>query len=294
MINTYDFQVERPEMFSQLAVKDMLFLHYKCPQEKKYVYVYNHFNQIAFTLQGIKTLHFGDQSWSMTERTTHFAKKGAWKQENSDFKWELLAFYFPDEFLCSFYHENRQLFQSATLPSSATDTFILLDLNDATRAFFYSVLPYFSQQPPPSASLLELKFKELLFHILSNPENKSFLAYIKYLSDYQKPPLHDIMEANFYFNLSIAEYARIAQRSVSTFKRDFEEYYRTSPGKWLLQKRLNYAKLLLDTSKKTVNEIADDSGFESVTHFSRVFKERFGSSPLQYRKKNNVELLISQ
>jgi AraC-like DNA-binding protein len=293
MINTYDFQVEHPEVFSQLAAKDKLFLHYKCPQESKYLYLYNHFNQIAFTLQGIKILHLGDQRWCMTERTTHFARKGAWKQENADLQWELLAFYFPDEFLCGFYHENRQLFQSKTLPAPTAGTFIMLDLNDATRAFFYSVLPYFSQHPSPTESLLELKFKELFFHILTNPENKSFLAYIKYLSDYQKPHLHDIMEANFYFNLSITEYARIAQRSVSAFKRDFDEYYHTPPGKWLLQKRLNYAKLLLDTSKKNINAIADDSGFESVTHFSRVFKERFGSSPLQYRKKNQVELLIS-
>ena len=35
MINTYDFQAEHPEIFSQLSVKDLLFLYYKCPQEEK-------------------------------------------------------------------------------------------------------------------------------------------------------------------------------------------------------------------------------------------------------------------
>jgi len=284
MDNTYDYITNRPREFKQLAANDLLFLHYKCPQEAKYIYVYNHFNQIAFTLQGAKTIHLGNQSWSMTERTTHFARKGAWKQENSDTKWELLAFYFPDEFLCSFYRENRALFQHNMLPSPGGDSIIILDLNDATRAFFYSVLPYFLQPSPPSSSLLELKFRELLFHLLSNPENKSFLAHIKYLGDFQRPPLHDIMEANFYFNLSIPEYARIAQRSVSTFKRDFEALYRTTPGKWLLQKRLNHARLLLGSSGKNINEIAEDSGFENVSHFSRVFKEKFGMPPLQYRR----------
>ena len=52
------------------------------------------------------------------------------------------------------------------------------------------------------------------------------------------------------FNLSVDEFARIAQRSVATFKREFSEYYHTTPGKWLTQKRLEYAKILLDTSKK--------------------------------------------
>ncbi|PVD50669.1 AraC family transcriptional regulator [Terrimonas sp.] len=289
MDNTYDYITNRPKEFKQLAANDLLYLHYKCPQEDKYVYVYNHFNQIAFTLQGIKIFHLGAQSWSMTEHCTHFAKKGAWKQENADLQWELLAFYFPDEFVCRFYKENRQTLHAGSLPAPPGEMLINIKINEATRAFFYSVLPYFTQKTAPAESLLELKFKELLFNILSNPENAALLAYINYLSDFQKPPLKDIMEANFYYNLSIAEYARIAQRSISSFKRDFEALYHTTPGKWLLEKRLNHAKLLLYTSRKNINEIADDSGFENVSHFSRVFKEKFGTPPLQYRREQVAE-----
>lgn len=290
MDNTYDYIITRPKEFKQLAVNDLLFLHYKCPQETKYIYVYNHFNQIAFTLQGMKIFHLGTKSWTMTEHTTHFAKKGAWKQENADFQWELLAFYFPDEFLCRFYNENRQLLRVNALPVPPVETLISIKINDATRAFFYSVLPYFSQQYPPTANLLELKFKELLFNILANPDNAALLAYVNYLSNFQKPPLNAIMEANFLFNLSIAEFARIAQRSISSFKRDFEELYHTTPGKWLLEKRLNHAKLLLDTSGKNINEITEDSGFENVSHFCRVFKEKFGRPPLQYRRVQNIRI----
>lgn len=285
MDNVYDYITSRPKEFKQLAVNDLLFLHYKCPQESKYAYVYNHFNQIAFTLQGAKIFHLGTQCRSMTEETTHFAKKGAWKQENADLQWELLAFYLPDEFLCSFYKENYQLLQVKDLKDPPGEQLISIKINEATRAFFYSVLPYFKQQPPPSANLLELKFKELLFNILSNPDNNDLLAYVHYLSEYHKPPLRDIMEANFYYNLSIAEFARIAQRSVSSFKRDFEVLYHTTPGKWLTDKRLNYAKHFLETSAKNINEIVYGSGFENVSHFSRVFKEKFGTAPLQYRKK---------
>ncbi|HRO45494.1 AraC family transcriptional regulator [Agriterribacter sp.] len=290
MNNTYDYITSRPREFKQLAVNNLLFLHYKCPQEDKYVYVYNHFNQIAFTLQGTKTFHCGTRSWSMTEHTTHFAKKGAWKQENADLQWELLAFYFPDEFLCRFYNENRQLLLVKPLPASPGELLIRIKINDITRAFFYSVLPYFSQHPSPPESLLELKFKELLFNILSNPENTDLLAYVNYLSDFQKLPLNDIMETNFCFNLSLAEFARIAQRSVSSFKRDFWEHYHTTPGKWLTEKRLNYAKALLETSAKNVNEITYDSGFENVSHFCRVFKEKYGTAPLQFRKQLRMQV----
>ena len=87
------------------------------------------------------------------------------------------------------------------------------------------------------------------------------------------------------FNLTVAEFARLAQRSEATFKRDFFAWYQTTPGKWLTQKRLEYAKRLLNTSNRNVNEIAFDSGFENLSHFSRIFKEKYGISPLQYRKK---------
>jgi len=285
MNNTYDYLVSRPTEFKQLASKDILFLHYICPQVDQYLYLYNHFNQIGFTIGGDKTFHHSSRSWTMTQHTTYFAKKTAWKQEIGTMGWEILAFHFPDDFLCRFFRENRELWKPKFLPQSYNDIFIEIKVNDVTRTFFYSLLPYFSQQPPPSENLLELKFKELLFHILSNPENAQLLAYIKSISDQHKPPLYEIMEANYHFNLSVPEFARLAQRSVTTFKRDFQEHYHTTPGKWLTKKRVDYAKLLLETSEKHIKEITYDSGFESTTHFSRVFKEVHGLSPVHYRKK---------
>jgi AraC-like DNA-binding protein len=160
-----------------------------------------------------------------------------------------------------------------------------INVNEATRAFFYSIVPYFTQQVPPNESLLELKFKELVFNILSNPLNSNLLAYANSISDCHKPLLNEIMEANYVYNLSLTEYARIAQRSLAAFKREFNATFHTSPGKWLIQKRLDYAQCLLNASQKNISEIAYDSGFENATHFSRVFKERFGLSPLQYRKQ---------
>lgn len=282
--NTYDFLLSRPNEFKQVAVKDVLFLHYICPQVDKYLYLFNHFNQISFTLAGDKTFHRDSKSWKMTEHTTIFAKKGAWIQENGTTGWEILAFYFSDDFLCRFFKEHRQLWPLKSLPAPTNDIFIELKVNDVTRAFFYSILPYFSQRPSPSENLLELKFKELLFNILANADNAELLAYVNSMSDQHKPPLYQIMEANFYFNLSIVEFARLTQRSVSTFKRDFHQYYHTTPGVWLKEKRVSHAKLLLNTSTKNINEIAYDSGFENTAHFSRVFKETYGKSPLQYRK----------
>jgi transcriptional regulator GlxA family with amidase domain len=46
----------------------------------------------------------------------------------------------------------------------------------------------------------------------------------------------------------------------------------------------DYSAALLRTSKMNVTEIAFESGFEDVSHFSRVFKEKFDLPPLSYRQ----------
>ncbi len=286
MINTYDFQVAHPDYFKQCAVKDLLFLYYKCPQEEKKVNLYTHYNKIIYVLNGKKAIHHCGKSWLLNEDSAYLIRKTAYNQERFyDQEWEVLCFYLPDEYVRQVYKEYRSQLPVANLPKPTCDMLIEIQVNEATRAFFYSILPYLTQQLQPSESLLELKFRELIFNILSNPANSNFLTYVNSISDCTKPLLQEIMEANYTFNLSLAEFARIAHRSLASFKRDFKESFDTTPGKWLTEKRLEYAKLMLNTSKKRINEIAGESGFENVTHFSRVFKDRFGLSPLNYRKQ---------
>lgn len=285
MQNTYDYTITHPDTFKQLAVKDILFVYYKCPQVDKIIKLYTHFNQISFTLSGKKTVHQGGKSWTLTDNTSLFLRKTAFIQEMYETTgWEVLAFFFQDDFLRQVFNEYREYLPIQNLPPPPTEMLIEINVNETTRAFFYSIIPYFTQRLPPAEGLLELKFKELLFNILADPSNACLLAYVYSISDQHKTPLWQIMEANYMFNLTIAEFARIADRSIASFKREFQEFYKTTPGRWLTNKRLEYAKLLLTTSKKNISEITFDSGFENVSHFSRIFKEKYRLSPLQYRK----------
>lgn len=290
MINTYDFQVAHPDHFKQFAVKELLFLYYKCPQEEKKVNLYTHYNKIIYVLNGKKSIHHGGKTWVLAEDSAFFIRKTAYNQERFyEFEWEVLCFYLPDDYLKQIFKEYRSQLPLKDIPPPS-DMLIEISVNEATRAFYYSIVPYFTQQAAPSESLLELKFRELIFNILSNPSNSNLLAYVNRMADSHKPLLHEIMESNYTFNLSLTELARISQRSLATFNREFRQNYRTTPGKWLTLRRLQFAQLLLNTSQQNVKEIAYTTGFENVTHFSRVFKEKFGLSPLQYRRQNSALL----
>jgi transcriptional regulator GlxA family with amidase domain len=52
-----------------------------------------------------------------------------------------------------------------------------------------------------------------------------------------------------------------------------------------MKKRLGLATELLLNTSLPVSEICFECGFENPTHFSRVFKERTGLSPAQFRTK---------
>lgn len=56
-----------------------------------------------------------------------------------------------------------------------------------------------------------------------------------------------------------------------------------SPGHYIKALRLQKAKELLETSALTISEVAFDTGFGSPSNFTKVFVEKFGMTPTQFR-----------
>jgi AraC-like DNA-binding protein len=77
----------------------------------------------------------------------------------------------------------------------------------------------------------------------------------------------------------MSELARLSGRSLSAFKRDFEEHFRMSPGQWIRRKRLEHAHLLLRNTEKNVSEVSMEIGYESVSHFIKAYKLQYGFTP---------------
>jgi AraC-like DNA-binding protein len=57
------------------------------------------------------------------------------------------------------------------------------------------------------------------------------------------------------------------------------------PKQYLLDLRLNKAEDLLLSTKLNINEIADQTGFDSIYYFSKRFKKKNASSPTSFRTK---------
>jgi AraC family transcriptional regulator, exoenzyme S synthesis regulatory protein ExsA len=283
-VNYYERVKAYPEIFTQLTCKELLFVHYKCPLIERLIGKWSQHNYILCVLSGKLAYHTPGRSWLLTGGSAMFVKKGAVIMEKF-FEEELciMTFFIPDSYMCSFLRENPSCMGKGGSREQNPDLVIPLGVSDIMKGYINSLIPYFTAENVPSEDLLELKFRELLFNILTNPANDELNEYLQTLLLPNADRLQEVMEANCLFNLSLENYAKLCNRSLSSFKRDFFAVYKTNPGQWLSSKKLNHSHHLLLTTNKTVNDISYESGFENSTHFSKAFKKRFGLSPLQYR-----------
>lgn len=97
--------------------------------------------------------------------------------------------------------------------------------------------------------------------------------------------LRTYVDTHFREPLRMAELARMAGVSVSTFSRHFEELTGKGLELYLRDLRLEEAKRLLKTGQLPVARVAQACGFKSSAYFARVFGKATGKPPLEFRQK---------
>ncbi len=284
MINLFQVLKNFPGITRKLNCRDMLFTQYECPQLDGKERFFLECNVILYVLRGRRIFHKNNNIWDINEGVCVFVKRGTHISERKDSdEWCVMAFMMPDNFLKQVILEHANNLPMANLPEADVSHVLPLNVNEINKSFFYSMLPYFDQIPPVPEHLLELKFKELILSLLNNKENIRFLSYLYNLSRDRRPSLEDVMQNNFTCNLTLVDYANLSCKSVPTFKREFKKVFHDTPARWVMKKRLALAAELLQNTRRSIGEITFECGFENQTHFSRIFKEKMGLSPLQYR-----------
>jgi AraC-like DNA-binding protein len=85
---------------------------------------------------------------------------------------------------------------------------------------------------------------------------------------------------------TLAGIVRKSGFSRSHFDRSFKHAFGATPMEFLWEQRLQMAVRKLDTGPQIpVSEIAAGCGFKSHTHFTRMFRQRFGMTPRQWRRR---------
>jgi AraC-like DNA-binding protein len=288
MVNFLERVLAYPQYYRQFNCGKSLITAFNCPMEarlmkNRFADLWTQYNYLFYVVDGKKTWHTARGSYDIQKDSCVFVRKGGFILEQfMDTGFCVILFFIPDEFICDTLHtKSTPLLQY----EQQYEPVMLLESSETLKGFFLSMSSYFEANKEPDPTLMELKFKELVLNIADNPLNRDLLSYFcSLLHEPQAILMKRVMEDNFCYNLKLEVYAQLSNRSLSAFKRDFEKYFHSSPGKWLLEKRLSYAMHLINYQNKTVSEAAFESGFQNPSHFSRAFKTRFGKGPAAMKK----------
>ncbi|AOE85491.1 GlxA family transcriptional regulator [Pseudomonas sp. TCU-HL1] len=100
----------------------------------------------------------------------------------------------------------------------------------------------------------------------------------------------ELMHSNIEDPIGIDEIARYARISRRHLERLFRRYVKATPPRYYLELRLTHARQLLQHTNKSLIEIAVASGFATLPHFHRCFREKFDIAPGQFRSRTRFRV----
>ena len=285
MINLYS-AIKQSDVFRKLEVNEVLFAEYICMREETKLGIWSDSNYFAFISSGKKAWRTIYHTYEVNKGDILFIKKGA-NLTHQFFEDEFCAvfIFIPDDFIKNFLDKNPVLLDRKEKDISSQDAIITLQGDELLQNYYQSIRSYLFLSEQPNKELVKLKFEELLLSLFSNHAHRELTDYFISLCQSQLYHISRVMEQNFAYNLKLEEFAQLCHMSLSAFKKSFKEYYRTTPAVWLKERKLDRALHQLLTSELSISQISFESGFEDTSHFIRVFKQRHGLTPLQYRQK---------
>jgi len=104
------------------------------------------------------------------------------------------------------------------------------------------------------------------------------------LNDRHLERVLEAIDASLSEDVGLTELAAIAELSPYHFARSFKQKTGLSPHQYVIERRLDRAREMLEQPGRSLADVAYDVGFSSQAHMTDVFKKRMGVTPGAYRK----------
>ncbi|MDX1903877.1 MAG: AraC family transcriptional regulator [Thermonemataceae bacterium] len=133
-------------------------------------------------------------------------------------------------------------------------------------------------------ALITLGLKEIVIRLLRTEARSNLLKHSDNYKD--KHPLaavaHYIKE-NLSQDISIKDLCKISGLCQANLFKYFKNEFGLSPIEYLLCARISKAKKIIDQDNKTIKDACYETGFNSVSYFTKAFKKIVGLAPKQYK-----------
>ena len=123
-----------------------------------------------------------------------------------------------------------------------------------------------------------LSFALSLFHTAENSETE------KYIPEWLREFIQKLNDFDFTSNFNLSNIYALSNYSQTTLSREFKKHMGKTLIAYVNDLKLNYACNQLKHTDLSILAISSSLGFDSLSHFSHLFKKKYGITPLQYRK----------
>ena len=269
----------------ELALNSILSIEvydYESTQEISKQQILLNKNTFSFLQEGTKEVFFDNSSYAINNSQFLLMKSGnclmTEKLSNVEEYYRSVLLFFSNEDVLKFIRkfelnapDSKNYYSTY---SFSYDVFI--------KRFVESLLDISKLSKKIQSRILETKFEEIMLYLVEF-KGVEFLYSLISNSSNEHQKFIQTIESNQLNKLTIKELSFISNMSVSTFKREFEKHFRSTPSKWFQEKRLEHAAFLLKNNSKRSSDIFEEIGYETLSNFTQAFKLKFGLTPKQYQ-----------
>lgn len=133
--------------------------------------------------------------------------------------------------------------------------------------------------------LFNLLYRLSLVEDAKELSSSSFVNATETNEDDRVRQVKDYIAANYMQDIALKDLSGMVCMSEDSFSRFFKNKTGRTPNRYIIDYRLGIAARLLLTTKLSVAEIGYSCGFNTLSHFNRLFRESKGCTPSEFRER---------
>lgn len=165
----------------------------------------------------------------------------------------------------------------------------LKEIKEIVRFYFDQIIKEMKETSPDSQVLCRNLTENLIIHLSRQANFAVTLAPIQKRNPRVCITVRQYIDNHFKENISLDMLAELSHVSKYHMVHVFTEEYGISPINYLIYKRIEEGKKLLQTTDYSLALIGRTLGFSSPSYFSQAFKKQVQCTPMEYRKKSRLE-----
>ena len=257
---------------------------------------------VGYVIKGARHIYYGDERYTINQGDIYYMGAGNHyveevAEDGKAFE-QIVCYYTPEQLQRILLNLNMgfsiNITNSHQCEKCRRLNHTTQPASNIIRSFFAHTMIYLQHESTVHDAAAEnIKMTELIYLIVT--QDKACLKN-KVLNnvDTARDNFEQIIYSHIFTDISIEKLAEKCNRSLTSFKKEFRRHFFMPPHRWFIKQRLMQSRLLLISTSKSISEIGIECTFPNTSHFIKLFKKQYGSTPAIYRSEHRNTLIDNE